>query len=154
VIFVSSIHLVLENPLNDPSGKLSYVLIYIDYVLTTIFALECVLKLIAFGFFIEEDSYFRNFWNIMDFTIVITSLLSASLPTLNLNVLKVIRLFRILRPLKLIAKNDGLKVSIQALMISIPNILNLLLISSLFFLIFMIIGVNFFKGLLYYCNDN
>jgi Na+/H+ antiporter NhaB len=37
---------------------------------------------------------------------------------------------------------------------AIPNIFNILLIAALFFLIFMIIGVNFFKGLLYYCNTD
>jgi hypothetical protein len=37
---------------------------------------------------------------------------------------------------------------------AIPNIVNVLMITALFFLIFMILGVNFFKGLLYYCNTS
>jgi hypothetical protein len=35
---------------------------------------------------------------------------------------------------------------------AIPNILNVLLITVLFFLILMIIGVNFLKGLFFYCD--
>ena len=33
-----------------------------------------------------------------------------------------------------------------------PSILNVLLISLFFFLIFGIIGINFYKGLFFYCN--
>lgn len=35
---------------------------------------------------------------------------------------------------------------------AIPNIVNVIMIAALFFLIFGIIGVNFFKGLYYYCD--
>jgi hypothetical protein len=37
---------------------------------------------------------------------------------------------------------------------AIPSILNVILITGLFFLIFSIIGVNFFKGVYYYCNTD
>ena len=37
---------------------------------------------------------------------------------------------------------------------AIPNIMNVLLIAILFFLIFAIIGVNFFKGIFYYCESS
>ena len=40
----------------------------------------------------------------------------------------------------------------MALFSAIPNIVNVLLITSLFFVVFGIIGVNFLKGLFYYCN--
>lgn len=64
----------MESPLNDPNGKLSQVLYYIDISLTTIFVFEAGMKLIAFGvFFKGEDSYFRSIWNIMDFAIVLIS---------------------------------------------------------------------------------
>jgi len=70
----------------------------------------------------------------------------------DLGIFKIFRLLRILRPLKLIAKNEGLKLSISALLVSIPKVFNVLLISMLFFLIFGIIGVNYFKGAMYYCE--
>jgi presenilin-like A22 family membrane protease len=69
-------------------------------------------KILAFGYlFNGPDSYMRDYWNVIDFFIIIISVASASLPSVDLNVLKVIRLLRVLRPLKLISKNEGLKVS-------------------------------------------
>jgi hypothetical protein len=67
---------------------------------------------LAFGFLLNgKESYIRDTWNIIDFFIIIISIASASLPTVDLSVLKILRLFRILRPLRLISKNEGLKVS-------------------------------------------
>jgi hypothetical protein len=80
--------------------------------LTSIFCLEGALKIFAFGFlFNGKESYLRDTWNIVDFLIIIISVLSSSIPTVDLNILKILRLFRILRPLRLISKNEGLKVS-------------------------------------------
>lgn len=123
------------------------ILTYIDIGMTAIFVLEAALKIIAYGLIINYgDSYLKNAWNIIDFIIVIFSLISLSLQSSSLKIFKVFRLLRILRPLKVIARNEGLKVAIQALLLAIPNILNVTIISILFFLIFGIIGVNYFKG--------
>ncbi|KIH56309.1 hypothetical protein ANCDUO_13510, partial [Ancylostoma duodenale] len=37
-----------------------------------IFCLECVLKIIAFGFIAHKGSYLRSGWNIMDFIVVVS----------------------------------------------------------------------------------
>jgi hypothetical protein len=60
-------------------------------------------------------------------------------------------MLRTLRPLRVISRNEGLKISIQSLLVSIPNVFNVLLITSLFFLIFGIMGVQYLKGHLYNC---
>ena len=147
VILLSSVQLALENPLLDPEGTTMTVLYYIDLVMTTIFVIEAAMKIISYGFFLNfEDSYLKSVWNIIDFVIVIFSVISLSLSNSSLKIFKVFRLLRILRPLKVIAKNEGLKVAIQALLLAIPNILNVTIITLLFFLIFGIIGVNYFKG--------
>ena len=152
-IIFSTITLAIENPLNDPSGKLYEVLGYMDIALTAIFALEMVLKIISFGFiFNGKKSYLRNSWNIIDFTIVTFSLIDLSADNLELGIFKVLRLLRVLRPLRIISKNEGLKISIGALIIALPQVFNVLLISGLFFLIFGILGLNYFKGIFFSCN--
>ena len=93
-----------------------------------------------------------NLNNIIDFIIALLSIVSLSLT--NLKVLKALRLLRVMRPLRVIAKNEGLKVAIQALILAIPNIINVTIISLLFFLIFGIIAVNYFKGTYYYCETS
>jgi voltage-dependent calcium channel N type alpha-1B len=37
-----------------------------------IFCLECLLKVIAFGFVLHKGSYLRSGWNIMDFIVVVS----------------------------------------------------------------------------------
>jgi len=71
---------------------------------------------------------------------------------IKLSFFKVIRLFRVLRPLRVISRNEGLKISIQALIISIPAVFNVIIITFLFLLIFGIVGVNYLKGKYYRCE--
>ena len=104
-----------------------------------------------------DKSYLRNSWNLLDFLIVIVSIISLATPveeSESLTALKIIRLARLLRPIRVISKNDGLRISIQALYVSVPAILNLLVIVLLFMTIFGVIGVNLFKGRFEYCDTS
>lgn len=83
-ISISSIMLALDNPLNDPDGGLSKFLEYTDMVFTGIFAMESIMKILAFGvYFNGENSYLKNAWNLMDFSIVCLSILSLSLSSVQ-----------------------------------------------------------------------
>ena len=77
LIFISTILMAVDSPLNDPNSTLSQVLNIIDIVITSFFVLESVTKIIAYGFILNgPDSYLRISWNIMDFIIVIFSVSS------------------------------------------------------------------------------
>ena len=74
-IIVSSVLLALENPLKDPKSTFMIVLQYADNVITLIFTMEMILKVITYGLiFNGKGSYLRNFWNIADCLIVLSSL--------------------------------------------------------------------------------
>lgn len=88
----------------------------------------------------------------IDFVIVIVSVISLAFNSANLNVIKVLRLLRVIRPLRVISRNDGLKVSIMSLGIALPGIINVMIVSLLFYLIFGVIGINYMKGKFYTCN--
>ena len=60
-------------------------------------------------------------------------------------------MLRALRPLRVISRNENLKVVINTLLKSLPELCNLLVVAFLFFLIFGLISVNFFKGTFYTC---
>lgn len=81
-----------------------------DYVMTSIFTLEVILKVIAFGFIAcGSKSYLRNTWNILDFTIVTFCLIILVLPSSDdASFIKIFRLSRLAKPLRLISKNEGL----------------------------------------------
>ena len=78
--------------------------------------------------------------------------MSYSVSGTNLNAIKVFRLLKILRPLRFISRNQGLKISIRALEVAIPGIINSIIVCTLFIFIFGIIGINYFKGKLYNCD--
>jgi len=150
MILISSIQLALENPLYDPEGQFMRALYYIDIAATCIFIIEAFIKIVSYGFLLNGgESYLRNYWNQIDFVIIVFSIASLIPSQEGLRVLKVLRLLRVLRPLRVISKNQGLKVAIQALFLALPNIINVTIISILFFLIFGIIAVNYFKGTYY-----
>jgi voltage-dependent calcium channel L type alpha-1D len=152
-ITISTILLAVETPLTDPKSDLVKVLTYIDYVMTSIFTLEMVIKMIALGLACNgKDSYLRNAWNVLDFIIVTSALTSLVLSEYDLSFLKALRMLRILRPLRLISRNKGLKLSITCLINSIPNIINLLLIVVFFIFLMAILGTTLFAGKFYSCH--
>lgn len=152
LIGLSSVFLILDNPLNDPNSGLVTFLAYSDIVLTSFFLMESLLKIISFGLIANGDqSYLRTGWNIMDALVVVLSLISIAFTSNKLKIVKILRLLRVLRPLRVISRNKGLKIGIQALFMAIPSLINVVIVSLLFFLIFGIIGVNYFKGAFFSC---
>jgi Ion transport protein len=74
IIVVSTVQLAIDNPLSDPGSDLQIILMRIDYVLTSVFTFEAVVKIIAFGFvFCGSTSYLRSAWNTLDFFVVIVT---------------------------------------------------------------------------------
>ena len=140
--------------MRNPQDNFSKALIIIDYILTPIFSVEAILKLVAFGFaFCGSTSYIRKSWNILDFIVVTITLISYFVQTRNLNSIKSLRLLKVLRPLRAISKNESLKVSIKALGIAISGIITIMIVSLLFYFVFGIISVNYFRGQFYDCTE-
>ena len=103
LIAISSIFLALDNPLNDPNSSLASFLVYSDYILTSFFLAEAILKIIAFGFlFNGEVSYIRNGWNAIDFVVVIISIASLIISGNKFKIVKIFRLLRTMRPIRII----------------------------------------------------
>ena len=153
LIGISTILLTLDNPLNDEDGDFDKSLKRIDIVLSILFAIECAVNVIMRGFIANgPHSYLKDSWNILDFLIVIFSLVSIMATGLNLEIFKIFRMLRVLRPLRVLKRNFGLKIQVVSLLNSIPGIANLLAITMLLLMLFGIQGVSFFAGKMYYCN--
>lgn len=153
LIGISTILLTLDNPLNDENGDLAQALSKIDYLMTALFTLECMINICVCGFLMNgPNSYLKDSWNVLDFLIVLFSLVSVATVGLNLEILKVFRMLRVLRPLRVLKRNFGLKIQVVSLLNSIPGITNLLTITMLLLMLFGIQGVNFFAGKMSYCN--
>lgn len=153
LILTQSVLLAFENPLLDPKSSLFSFLVKSDIFFTSVFTFECISKIISTGMlFNGKDSFLRNGWNLIDFIVVILSIISLSMENGRLKIFKVFRLLKVVRPIRVISRNKGLKIGIQALFMAIPNIFNVIVVALLFFIIFGIIGVNYFKGSFYSCQ--
>lgn len=147
--------LVIESPFDDPKGIKTEVLTYIDYIVTGLFTLECAIKICANGFCCNgKNSYMNNSWNIADFLIVCVSLLNYPLQQYKISFLRALRMFRVLRPLRMVSRFPGLRIAVISLLKSIPHIGNVLLVSMLFIGLFSILFTTFFKGLFYHCHTD
>ena len=155
VIIFSTVLLAMEDPTSDDtSSDLSQFLIMMDYVTTVIFSIEAALKIYAFGFLFHKGAYLRNGWNVLDFFVVVVSIVDLVFSGSGLTFLKALRALRALRPLRLVRRLQGMRVVVESLVKAMPQILNVLLISLLFFVIFGVVGVTMFKGLFYQCESD
>lgn len=127
LILISTLTLAIETPLDDPEGDKVMVLEKIDLFMTVVFTFEAIVKIIALGFaFTGKTSYIRNPWNILDFVIVVSALLGAIAgDAIKISFIKSLRILKVLRPLRIIAKRPALKIAIISLGKSIPNIVRL-----------------------------
>jgi hypothetical protein len=117
-----------------------------EILFTVIFTLECIVKVVAMGFLLDDTSYLKDGWNVMDFTVVVVSLLS-NIPGLGSNV-SALRVIRVLRPLRTLSMFPGMRVLIGTMIRSVPMIANVMLLTVFFFIIFGIFGLLVFMGAL------
>jgi voltage-dependent calcium channel L type alpha-1C len=151
-IVISTVQLATDNPLLDQDAKSYIALIALDKATSIFFMLEAIAKIIAFGLWhCGSTSYLRSNWNILDLVIVSVSFLSFGLPNTNLNLIKVVRLMKLLRPLRAISRNQGLMITVKALGVAYTGIINVIIVIMLFVFILSVIGINYFKGIYYEC---
>ena len=168
---MSSFVMTLEDVWFQTRPLLVDTLYYLDKILTVVFFLETCLKLVAMGLV----AYFSNAWCWLDFIIVGVSIVNFVASILgncqaamlyllyqlthnsgaaNIAIFKTMRTLRALRPLRAMAKMEGMKVVISALIGALPGIANVMAVCLIFWLIFAIIGVNFFMGQFQECVDS
>jgi hypothetical protein len=116
----------------------------VGIVLSIIFFIECICKIIAMGFVVHSKSYLRDSWNRLDFFVVAVSVFDFT--SANSGFLKILRMFRMLRPLRSINKLPELRKLIQILMNSIPGMCNVVIFLSFILSLFSIWGVLQFQG--------
>ena len=149
LIALSSIKLVVDTYLTPDQTELIAVMDLIDVVFNCIFIFESVVKIIAEGFLFGKGAYLKDSWSKLDFFIVVTAIIDMSLGSVDLSILK---LFRTLRPLRIISRNPDMKIIISSLAESMLGIFNVLIIIVMVFLMFGILGINLLQGKLNFCN--
>jgi hypothetical protein len=114
----------------------------LDILFNMVFLCEAVMKVIAFGFFLDDNSYLTESWSQLDFFIVCCSLVDMTFSNIDIPVIKVLRLLRILRPLRFISHNKNLKTIVIALLESLGGMVNVIIVVLLIWLMFAILGIS------------
>ena len=151
----------MDNPLNDPNSSLATNLIKINIVMTCFFVIEASVKIIAKGLMFNNlktiEPYLSSGWNIVDIFVVCVSVFDIVSMYMgidgNMGALKALRALRALRPLRVINRFENLKLIVNCLFSTFSAMQNVLMVGSLLLLIFSIMGVSFFKGKFFSCQD-
>ena len=136
LILSSSVCLAMDLPRLDGDSAQAIYLLGLNRFFTAAFTCEMLIKMVSFGVccgrgtrvlgselgandqpkVVRIPPYFRDPWNVLDFFIVIVSLLcllAEGIPALQ--PLKSLRVLRVLRPLRLLARDPGMRLIITVL---------------------------------------
>nr|XP_029519477.1 LOW QUALITY PROTEIN: voltage-dependent L-type calcium channel subunit alpha-1D-like [Oncorhynchus nerka] len=129
-IMLSSVSLAAEDPIRNFSAR-NIVLGYADYVFTSMFTFEIMLKMTTYGAFLHKGAFCRNTFNLLDLLVVGVSLVSFCIQSSAISVVKILRVLRVLRPLRAINRAKGLKHVVQCVFVAIRTIGNIMIVTTL-----------------------
>jgi len=109
----------------------------LNFAFQAIFVTEIAIRLAAHA--PRFVSFFRDGWNVFDFTVVAVSLLPVSGPFTN-----VARLARVLRVGRLVALFPDLRLIIGTMLRSIPSMIHVIVLLCVFLYIYGVLGVHLF----------
>ena len=140
VIGINAITIGLETA-DLPMGTLQALFAF-DLLCLGIYIVEAFLKLRAYGI-----DYFKDGWNLFDFTIIVLSLVVIVLSMLEIampfpvQVARTVRLFRVVRVFKVVSLFDRLRIIVEAIGRSIPGVLWTCLLLFVVMYVFDVAGV-------------
>jgi voltage-dependent calcium channel L type alpha-1D len=136
-------HVDKDGSLVSTGSTINTLINRLEYFFTAVFVGEFALKILGLGLFKDKKSYFRSAWNWLDFVIVVTSILSIYITASGV---KVLRTFRILRPLKSIKSFPQVALIVTSLAKALLELGDVTIIVGFFVLLFSIIGLQTFSG--------
>lgn len=136
LIIVNAAILGLET-LPELNAKYGSLFGFINQFVLGVFILEAVMKITAVA--PQVSKYFKNGWNLFDFSIILLSLIPATG-----QFAMIARLARLLRVLRLISALPELRLIVSTLLRSIPGMANVMLLMSVIFYIYAIMGFHLF----------
>jgi len=146
LILSNCMFMCLGSPLDlDENSSTNSLLELTEWIYTFLFTAEMLVHIFALGFFMDEGTYLRDAWNWLDFVVVVISWVSILGIGGNLSAL---RTFRVLRPLRTLNAIPELKIIVTSLLKSAGKMVDVGILALFIFLLFGIIGVQLWTGLL------
>ena len=164
-ILVSSVMLCLDTPdrgIREPVGqKLVHglTLFIADITCNSIFVVEALAKIFAFGFWVplsvDYVPYFRSNANRLDLFVLLMALAEMTEigDYIGTASTKILRLMKVLRPLRLMSRSEGLKDIIIALASSVKPMVYAVVFLTVIVITFTVTAMALFKDKFNYCTD-
>lgn len=153
MILISNVLLAMDEPNVETESPLGVFLFQADVCMTAIFIFEMCLKIIGFGFAFCKNSYLHTNWNVLDFVIVVFSVVSLCVGGTGFKLVKAFRSLRSLRALRMVSHMKSLRLVVKSITATFNSLVYVVIIALLFFTIFAILGVQLFKGGMWRCQD-
>ncbi|XP_074977774.1 voltage-dependent P/Q-type calcium channel subunit alpha-1A isoform X14 [Caretta caretta] len=137
--------IVLMMKFDKASTAYEDVLKMFNHVFTSLFSLECLLKIMAFGVL----NYFRDAWNIFDFVTVLGSITDILVTEFGNNFINLsfLRLFRATRLIKLLRQGYTIRILLWTFVQSFKALPYVCLLIAMLFFIYAIIGMQVFGNI-------
>ncbi|XP_077555665.1 sodium voltage-gated channel paralytic isoform X7 [Haemaphysalis longicornis] len=116
-----------------------------ETIFTTIYTFESFIKMMARGFILEQFTYLRDPWNWLDFIVISLAYVTMFV---NLGNLSALRTFRVLRALKTVAIVPGLKTIVGAVIESVKNLRDVIILTMFSLSVFALLGLQIYMGVL------
>ena len=120
----------------------------IGLVLSALFVLEALIKILALGFVRGSKTYLAQRSNWLDFFVVLIGCIDFAGDEVDIGAASSLRLLRILRVLRAAMRSQKLRNLVQTIMRSMPLLTSTLVTLCLILLIFGILGVQLYQGAL------
>ncbi|CAB4059329.1 Sodium channel protein type 2 subunit alpha,Sodium channel protein type 10 subunit alpha,Sodium channel protein type 4 subunit alpha B,Sodium channel protein type 9 subunit alpha,Sodium channel protein type 1 subunit alpha,Sodium channel protein type 8 subunit alpha,Sodium channel protein 60E,Sodium channel protein,Sodium channel protein 1 brain,Sodium channel protein para,Sodium channel protein PaFPC1,Sodium channel protein type 11 subunit alpha,Sodium channel protein type 4 subunit alpha,Sodium channel p len=116
-----------------------------EVIFTAIYTFESATKVMGRGFILCPFSYLRDAWNWLDFIVITLAYITMGIDLGNLAVL---RTFRVLRALKTVAIIPGLKTIVGAVIESVKNLRDVIILTVFSLSVFALLGLQIYMGVL------
>jgi hypothetical protein len=144
-----------DSPRLDPASDYAKRVSMVEDSTTAFFTLDAALKVIAFGLIDTPNAYLKDGWNVLDLVALLASLSSSSLGDACLPQLAKmysLRALRVLRPLRLVGRQPGVRIILFALLKAMPAVSSIMAILMAFQVVFAVLGMQLFMGALGSCS--
>ncbi|XP_050562496.1 sodium channel protein para isoform X35 [Spodoptera frugiperda] len=116
-----------------------------EVIFTGIYTFESAVKVMARGFILQPFTYLRDAWNWLDFVVIALAYVTMGIDLGNLAAL---RTFRVLRALKTVAIIPGLKTIVGAVIESVKNLRDVIILTMFSLSVFALMGLQIYMGVL------
>jgi len=164
VIVLSCFFLIIEPPFTDlvdypqqveaneplvPFATISLC----NLIFTCLFSTELVCRVMGQGLFFTKNAYLKEGWNVIDAVVLVFALVEISGVLDGTSLAKIMRMGRALKPLRLMKRNQSMRMVIDALITTLQPIAYVILFLIFTLVVFGLAAIGVFGGKLFFCSS-